>query len=342
MPDLVAAPTSAPATDWPHPELIGVGSPLVDLVLPVGDDFLAAQVGGAKGGMEFRPAEDIAALITAAAATPVHAPGGSAANIAVGCANLGIASAFIGCLGRDDLGAFYAAALTAQRCQPRLVPHPELPTGRVLSLVTPDSERTMRTCLGAAAALDPAHFTADTFRSVRVVMIEGYALHNHALIRAVVAAARAAGCQVALDLAAHEVVTANRTVIAELLAGAVDLVFANQDEAAAWHPGGAQAALEDLAGRARIAVVKLGKDGALIARGGERVQVAAVVAQAIDSTGAGDSWAAGFLSGWLRGLSLPAAGRIGALAGAAAVEVMGAQLARERWLRIKGQLDAWA
>lgn len=337
-----ASQLSLPPLFSEEPQLIGVGSPLVDLVLRVEDAFLDRHVPGAKGGMELIEPDAVHRLIAASGRMPSQSPGGSAANITVGCANLGVPSAFIGSCGNDDFAAFYADALTAQRCQPRLVDHASLPTGRVLAMVTPDGERTMRTCLGAAAALDPAYFTPAVFRGARVVMVEGYSLYNHELARAIVRAARDAGCQVALDLAAFEVVQANREVIEELFGIGIDLVFANQDEARAWNAGGEDAALTDLAGRARIAVVKLGKDGAIVARGDERVRVASEAVTPIDTIGAGDCWAAGFLAAWLRDLPLEVCGRLGCLAGAAVVQVAGAQLPREAWLGLKGRLDAWS
>jgi sugar/nucleoside kinase (ribokinase family) len=192
-------------------------------------------------------------------------------------------------------------------------------------MVTPDAERTMRTCLGAAATLDPAHFTNETFANVRVVMLEGYTLFNHALTRAVAKAAKAAGCELALDLASFEVVRANVAVINELLDGQVDLVFANEDEAKAWNDSGPEEALDELAEKVKIVAVKLGKEGALIARGKERVRVRAEVVEAIDTTGAGDCWAAGYIAGYLRGLTLEQCGRLGSLSGAAVVQVKGGQ-----------------
>jgi sugar/nucleoside kinase (ribokinase family) len=330
-----------PAAPTP-PELIGVGSPLVDLVLKVEEAFLGEHVAGAKGGMQMVDADLIQHLLGKSGKDAAQSPGGAAANTTVGCAHLGIRTAFIGACGDDVYGDFYHQALVAQGCEPRLVRQATQPTGRVLSMVTPDAERTMRTCLGAAATLDPAHFSAETFRGVRVVMLEGYTLFNHDLTRAVAKAAKAAGCQLALDFASFEVVRANRPVIDELLDGLVDLMFANEDEAKAWNDSGPEAAFEDLASRVAVVAVKLGKDGAMIARGRERVRVAADVVEAIDTTGAGDCWAAGFLAGHLRGLPLEQCGRLGSLSGAAVVQVMGAQLPRERWLAVKGYLDAWA
>ncbi len=332
-----------PLVESRQPELVGVGSPLVDLVLRVEDTFLAKKVGGAKGGMQMVGAGQIAALIAAQRKEPARTAGGAASNTTLGAANLGIRTAFIGVLGTDAHGDFYLEALRSHGCESRLVRMADLPTGHVLALVTPDAERTMRTCLGAAGALAPEHVGAAAFAHARVVMLEGYVLFNPALARAVAAGARAAGCELALDLASFEVVAANRSLLEELLDGQVDLVFANEDEAKAWNPAGPEAALEDLAQRAKVAVVKLGKHGSLIAgRDGARHRLGSEMVEAVDTTGAGDCFAAGFLAGYLRGLPLPACGRLGALAGAAVVQVTGAQLPPERWSALRGFLDAWA
>jgi sugar/nucleoside kinase (ribokinase family) len=174
-------------------------------------------------------------------------------------------------------------------------------------------------------------------------MLEGYTLFNHELTRAIARAAKAAGCQLALDLASFEVVQANRAVLDELLSGQVDLVFANEDEATAWQPDLEQA-LTDLARRARVAaVVKLGAQGAWIQAGETRHRVNAdKVETVIDTTGAGDNWAAGFLAGYLRGLPLDRCGQLGSQAGAAVVQKLGAQPEAADWRRLRGWLDAWA
>jgi sugar/nucleoside kinase (ribokinase family) len=352
-------------------EVVGVGSPLMDLVLQVDDAFVAKHAGGAKGGMELMSHGLIEKILHATPNKPVQAAGGSAANITVGCAQLGIGAAFIGCRGNDTIGAAYGEALQAQGCEPRLLEHPHLPTGHVLSLVTPDGERTMRTCLGAAAELDADHFKPEVFAGAKLVIMEGYMLFNRELTMAVAQAAKNAGCLVALDFASFEVVNAHRAIIHELLdgpgagglgprneeqspdspdkiaqrfwgSGLVDIVLANGDEAKAWHDDGHEAALHDLAGKTMLTAVKLGKDGALIARDTERTQVRADVVTAVDTTGAGDCWAAGFLSAFLRGLPLDACGKVASKAGAAVVQVIGAQMDRERWLAIRGHMDAWA
>lgn len=324
-------------------EAIGIGSPLVDQILRVDDAFLSEHVPGHKGGMEFMDAEHIHDLIRRSGRMPHQAPGGSAANITVGLARLGVGAAFVGSTGLDELGGFYAQSLIDSRVQPRLIDHRLLPTGQVLALVTPDGERTMRTCLGAAAALDPESLAPATFAGARLVVVEGYSLFNHELARAIVRHAKAAGCQVALDLAAFEVVQANREVIAELLEVGIDVVFANQDEARVWHHDGEEAALADLASKATVAVVKLGKAGVLVASGSERVQVAGTpVERPVDTIGAGDCFASGFLAAWLRGCSLDICGRMGCACGSAIVQVEGAQLPAAQWFNLRGRLDAWA
>lgn len=322
---------------------IGVGSPLVDEILRVDEAFLRDKVPGAKGGMEFMDAEHIAELVKLAGKKPHQAPGGSSANIIVGLANLGIGSAFIGSISSDLLGEFYTNSLIENRVQPRLVNHPELSTGRVLALVTPDGERTMRTCLGAAGALELSSVESAAFTGAQLVVVEGYSLFNPDLARAIVRGAKAAGCKIALDLAAIEVVAANRAVIEELFEVGIDVVFSNKDEAEVWHADGPEAALADLATKATVAVVKLGKAGVLVASGSERVQVAGMpVEHPVDTIGAGDCFAAGFLAAWLRGASLEACGRLGNACGSAIVQVEGAHLSRDAWLALRGRLDAWA
>jgi len=326
----------------PQVEMIGVGAALVDLLLHVEEDFLHHHVDGDKGGMVMVDHDHIDELCNRSGLDPHRLPGGAAANTTVGCAALGIASAFIGAAGADDHGQHFADEMRRIGCDPRLVHLDGHPTGRVLSMVTPDAERTMRTHLGAAGQLHPDHFTDDVFAGARLVMVEGYTLFNHDLMRAIAAAADGSGARIALDLASFEVVEANREVIRELLDGPVDLVFANEEEARAWHEEGIEAAWEDLAARCSVAVVKVGADGAWIAGpGGERHRIPAKPAEALDTTGAGDNWAAAFLAGWLRGLPLQACGEMGAIAGAAVVAVNGAHAPPETWNRIRGYLDAW-
>ncbi|TVR12197.1 MAG: adenosine kinase [Planctomycetota bacterium] len=329
-------------TTMPQVDVIGVGSPLVDLVLEVDDVFLQQHVSGAKGGMEYVEAEAIARMIAAAAQPPVIVPGGAAANVVAGIGALGVPSGFVGNCGNDDYAQVFRHGLQHRGCQPRLFTS-DLPTGQVLSLVTPDAQRTMRTCLGAAVALDPQLMTPQLFQGARLVIVEGYTLFNQELTEAVVRAAGDAGCRLALDLASFEVVNANRALLDDLLRNHIDIVFANEDEARAWTGDDDElAALRALSECCSVVVVKVGADGAWLRVDGDEQHIPAQGVEAVvDTTGAGDTWAAGFLAGYLRGAPWSECGVLGAQAAAAVVQVHGAMVPMEAWQPIRGRLDAW-
>ena len=325
-------------------ELIGVGAAIVDWLLDVDDAFLTEHVPGAKGGMEMVETIDpLHGWIETSGKEAGRAAGGAAANTTVGCANLGINAGFMGAIGNDDIGAFFHSELERQNCRPLLRRKEDLATGQVLSMITPDAERTMRTFLGASMLMNPADLSVDDFAGAKVAMVEGYSLFNPELGRAIIETAKAAGCKVALDFASFEVVQASRDLLKELVAGPIDIVFLNEDEAAAWHEDGPMAALHDLAPQVDIAVVKFGKDGAKIMQDGQLYEVGCEPVEAVrDTTGAGDTWAAGFLAGYLRNLPPAACGELAALSAAAVVQQLGATVPAGDWVRLRGWLDAWA
>jgi sugar/nucleoside kinase (ribokinase family) len=219
----------------------------------------------------------------------------------------------------------------------------QAPTGRVLAMVTPDAQRTFRTCLGAAATLSADEVSPEAFAGTRFVVMEGYSCYDHGLVRAIALAAREARSELVLDFASHEVVRANQAMFAELMAqGLVGGAILNQDEAAAWSGGDPRAALDEIAPLVRFAAVKLGADGAWLRRSGEQIHTPGIAVKAIDTNGAGDAWLAGLLCGMVRGAPLEICGELAARAGAAAVEVVGAQVPRHQWREIRGRLDAWS
>jgi sugar/nucleoside kinase (ribokinase family) len=194
----------------------------------------------------------------------------------------------------------------------------------------------MRTDLGAAATLAPEDLAPADFAGVTHVHLEGYLLFNAALVRAILSGAKAAGCTVSLDLASFEVVRATMKILKEILGRYIDIVFANEDEAAAFAGGaGPREALAVLGKICPTAVVKIGREGAWLQHGGETVQVAAERVEAVDTTGAGDLWQAGFLYGFLQGRPLAQCGRYGAILGAEVVQIMGAAIPAERWPEIR-------
>ncbi len=330
----------------PSFDLIGIGNPIMDLLAHVPESFLQAHVAGEKGGMVLVDDHDIAALVTQIGGDVAVTPGGSAANATLGATRLGLRTTYLGKIGRDITAENYLTNFIAAGGDGSRFKRAALPNGRCLSMVTPDGQRTMRTHLGAAMTLSPDEITAEDFQGARHAHIEGYLLFNPALADKVARTARAAGCTLSLELASFEVVNVARDWILAQLKEGVHVVFANEDEIRALFEDNTSSydtLAKKLASYGTIAAVKMGKDGAWIASGGALHRIAPVpVAQVVDTTGAGDAWAAGFLYGYLRGRSLPAAGAIGSLLGAETVQHLGPSIPDLHWPRVRAQAEALA
>ena len=322
-------------------QVIGVGSPLVDILARVSDTFVSG-IPGAKAGMELVDAKGMTALTkTLEPGATTRAAGGSAANTTVALTRLGLRTTFLGKLGRDPLSEFYLQNCAAAGLDGSHFKFSDVtPTGQCLCLVTPDSERTCRTFLGAASLLSPGEISAADFRGVDHAHIEGYLLFNRELALKVLESAKSAGCRISLDLASFEVVKANADIMGDLLTDYVDMVFANAEEGKAF--AGAdepEAMLRALGRHCRIAVIKLGADGALLKCGDQQAKVPALKVKAVDTTGAGDLWAAGFLYGQFAGQDLAACGRFGARLAAEVVGIVGANIPAERWGQLREELN---
>ena len=327
----------------PNFDLIGVGNPIMDVLAHVPESFLTQNVAGEKGGMVLVDDAVIASLIEKVGDQVAVTPGGSAANTTLGATRLGLKTTYLGKIGSDRTALDYHANFIATGGDGSRFKHAALPNGRCLSLVTPDGQRTMRTHLGAAMTLHPDEISPDDFRDVRHAHIEGYLLFNPALAQKVVATARAAGCTLSIDLASFEVVNLARQWILGQLKEGVDILFANEDEIRALFQKEAtyDAYARQLAGYGGIAAVKMGKDGAWVARGGELHRIEPVkAARVVDTTGAGDAWAAGFLYGHLRGRSLAAAGALGSLLGSETVQHLGATIPDSQWPRLRAHAES--
>jgi sugar/nucleoside kinase (ribokinase family) len=207
-------------------------------------------------------------------------------------------------------------------------------TGRVMGLVSPDSERTMATYLGAAADLQPEELSREIFRGYSILYIEGYLVQNQELIDTAIKLARQERLNIAIDLSSFNIVESNLSFLHKLISEKVDIVFANEDEAYAFTGKKPEEAVNELASLCEIAIVKKGKEGSLIKQTDELLHVPSVKANAIDTTGAGDNYAAGFLYGLTKGYSLFKSGQIAALIAGKVVEVMGAKIPATLWPEI--------
>jgi len=319
--------------------IVGVGSALVDILAQGSDEFVARS-GAIKGGMVYVDNAHIDQTLAQAASPPAIVPGGSACNTTVGVGQLGGTARFVGTCGQGAMGNFFENALRTRRVDPRLA-RSNTPTGRVLSIITPDAERSMLTFLGAASETRPEDLREDYFADAAVVHIEGYLLFNPKLIVAALKAARSAGARVSLDLASYNVVAQSRDFLADIVREYVDILIANEDEARAFTGrSDPEQALSALNREARIAALKLGPRGSRIAADGRVVNVPAQGdGRAVDTTGAGDLWASGFLFGLVSGYSLEKSGAIGSACGYEVCQVLGASIPEAGWQRIRKLLE---
>ena len=319
--------------------ITGIGSALVDILIHEDDEYLT-RIGAAKGGMTLVDKADIERILAGSSARSSVVPGGSACNTVIGVGNLGGKARFVGKCGSGKMGDLIVADLKAQNVEPLLL-RADSPTGCSLSIITPDAQRTMFTHLGASAETRPEDISVDSFAEAAVVLVEGYLLHNPDLIKASLAAAQKAGARIALDLASYTVVAESKGLLEHLIDAYVDILIANEDEAEAYtgHKDEGRA-LKALAAEVDIAVLKVGPRGSYVAHAGDTIAVKPMGdGSALDTTGAGDLWAAGFLFGLVNGYSIEKCGRLGSACGYEVCQVVGASIPDEGWSRIKKLLE---
>lgn len=320
----------------PGRRVAGIGSALVDILVRATDPFLE-EIGAVKGGMIYADADRIDQAADAAGNPVRVVPGGAACNTVVGVAGLGGAARFVGKAGNGRMGMLFTDHLRNSGVEP-VLSRSDSPTGRVLSVVTPDAQRSMLTSLGASAEMAPEEVSAACFVGAAVVHVEGYLLFKPDLMRAALSAARAAGARISLDLASFTVVESSRPLLEELVDAGVDILIGNADEARAFTGrDDPEAALALMAERVPVAVVKLGAAGSRISWNGRvlRVDPASGSAPVVDTTGAGDLWAAGFLYGLIHELPPEQCGILGSLCGYEVCQVMGAEIPAEGYARIR-------
>jgi sugar/nucleoside kinase (ribokinase family) len=322
-------------------KVLGLGNALVDILVRIDDDGLLDRLDLPKSCMTLVAQEQVNAILEKISGLQMlEACGGSAANTISGLARLGVPTGYIGKIGRDPYGDFFASEMKRHGTEARMF-YGASQTGRALGLITRDSERTFATFLGAAVELEAADLAPDLFRGYDYFHIEGYMVQNHPLAETALRLAKEAGLEVSLDLASHNVVRQNLAFLQDMVGRYVDIVFANEDESMAFSGSHSPAdALVTISPHCRIAVVKLGKNGSLVKRESEEHRVECIPAKAVDTTGAGDLYAAGFLYGLIQGYSLAVCGRIGSLLSGKVVEVVGAKLDETKWREVEAALPA--
>ncbi len=314
-------------------KIIGIGSSLVDVLSHVDNDETLERLGLPKGSMQLVTAEEAEAINKTLPSSDMAA-GGSAANTISGLAKLGAEAAFLGVVGDDFLGRFFEKEMIGTGVIPMLVKSTTSPSGRVQAIVSSDSERTFATYLGASLELSKEHVTPEKFEGWDMLYVEGYLVSNPTMLNHALKTADDKGMDIAIDLASYNVVSDNREYLLDIIRNRADIVFANEEEARALTGKDPEEALGFIAGMCDIAVVKTGKKGSLAKHGDLTVRIAPVEANVIDTTGAGDMFAAGFLWGLINGMALQQCGNLGSLLAANIIEVMGAKMDVARWEKI--------
>jgi len=310
-------------------DVVGIGNAIVDIIARCDDDFIAAE-GLAKGGMRLIDAAEADRLYSQMGPA-TEMSGGSAANTCAGLASLGARTAFIGKVAGDQFGTVFAHDIRAIGVEYETTQsHSQSPTARCLVLVTPDGERTMSTYLGASTELGNGEIVPELIRTARITYLEGYlfdppeakaAFHEAARIAA------EAGRQVALSLSDTFCVERHRAAFRSLIQGGVDVLFGNQEEVCAlYETDTLDDALAQLRAECTLAAVTRSGAGSIIMTPEDTIEVpAAQVDEVVDTTGAGDLYAAGFLHGLARGRPLAECGQLASLAAAEIISHIGAR-----------------
>lgn len=311
-------------------DVIGLGNAIVDVLAQADDTFLSAE-GLTKGSMTLVDADRATALY-AKMGPAVEVSGGSVANTCAGVASLGGAAAYVGRVSSDQLGEVFAHDIRASKVAFHSVPGPKSgpPTARCLIVVTPDAQRTMSTYLGACVELGPEDVKEEDFGAAKVTYLEGYLWDPPRAKEAMLKAAHAARAQkrtVALSLSDSFCVGRHRDSFVELIRSHVDLLFCNEAEIKALtQKDDFDEAVAEARGLANEVVITRSALGSVVLKNGETVvSPAAPVTKVVDTTGAGDLFAAGYLFGYARERGAAECARLGALAAAEVIAHYGAR-----------------
>lgn len=322
-------------------KIIGMGNALVDVLVRIDDDSLLEKLHLPKGSMQLIQEDILSEIRKYTSGRKIHrSTGGSAGNTVCALAALGANPGFIGKVGQDETGVFFGDTLR-RRGVNALLATCDLPSGIASTFISTDGERTFGTYLGAAATLRAEDLSRKMFAGYNYLYIEGYLLQDHDLMLRAVQLAKEEGLQVCLDMASYNVVEAERDFFDQLIVKYVDIVFANESEALAYTGKAPHEALEEIASKCSIAVVKTGKEGSLVKKGTEVIQLLSCpVDNVLDTTGAGDFYAAGFMYGLTCGYSLEKCVQISTILATAVIQEVGTTLPAKKWDEIKLNIES--
>ena len=322
-------------------KIIGIGNSLVDILAKVNHESLLEDMGLPKGSMQLINSEELA-FISKRMRSLEHtkASGGSAANTMKALARMGVEDSFIGKIASDEFGLFFRSELEACGVHTALINKPSGSTGIASTFITPDGQRTFATYLGASAGLCAEDITLELMEGYDMLYVEGYLVQNHELIEHTMDLAKRRRMTICIDLASYNIVESDRDFFHSLLARYVDIVFANEEEADAFVGKKTEEAARELGRLCPIAVVKLGGRGSSVYAGGKYYFTPAEqVEHIVDTTGAGDYFAAGFLYAYIHERPFDECIATGGKMAAKIIQVIGTTLTTMEWERTLEQLE---
>ena len=319
--------------------ILGIGNALVDVMTLIEGDYILNEFKLPKGSMQLVDREKSESIKAATQIFPrTWTSGGSAANTIHGLAMLGSDTGFIGSIGRDETGDFFENDMKKAGVNTLLIRRNSV-TGTAVALITRDSERTFATHLGAAVELTADDLKPMLFDGYDILYLEGYLINNFPLIEMSCKLAKENNMLVALDMASYNVVEENLEFFKKIVKGYVDILFANELEAKAFTGLEHEKALTVLSGMSETVILKTGAEGSWLKRDNDLIKVTAFPVNCIDTTGAGDLYAAGFLYGLAKGLNLERCGILGSLMAGSVIEIVGARMDKERFREIRKKIE---
>lgn len=316
-------------------KILGIGNALVDVLAKLENDTILSQLDLPKGSMQLIDETKRNHIFTVIEGLPQRrTAGGCASNTLCALAKMGLPAGFIGKIGSDDYGKLYKEDVCGIGVNTHLIEEGAA-SGTAMTMISPDGERTFGTYLGVSGNLSVGDLSPDTFRQYDCLYVEGYLVQNYELIESAMQMAKKQGMKVAIDAASYNVIEENRDFFLRLIDEYVDILFANEEESGALTRLAPKEAVEALAERVEIAVVKVGAKGAWAMRGDEVINAPAIPANMTDATAAGDFFAAGFLYGLSHGKDLRKCAETGAWFASHIIEVVGTRLDDKTWEKIK-------
>ena len=322
-------------------KIVGIGNALVDLLAKLPNDELLKELGISPGSMNLIDDEQRDKIFTKIQEKDIElvmTTGGAVSNSMLAMQKLGIPIGFIGKIGSDRYGKFYLEEMTDYGVNLHLL-YEQMFSGTALCLITPDGERTFTTYLGAAANMRKADLNEAVLKHYSFLFVEGYLIQNHELIEHALYLAKSLGLKTAIDLASYNVVEAEKEFLRELVEKYVDVLFANEVEAIAFTGKKPEEALHEIAEMVDIAVVKEGSKGSWVKQGSTIIHVPChAKVDPVDTTAAGDYYAAGFLAGLSQQRDLEVCAKMGTYLSYHVIQVVGTKLDASVWDEINQKI----